>query len=192
MIRRLAVVVVQPDGRETPVTTEEESMSKQHPQPIDEQLEAVENPAPIPATPEATAAALATLEPPKSVAHALSRLTHLVALVDSAADLFGHFTPGTAECLAETRVHLWLAHAGLAAKPADWIPPRKPTVRAYQRIAVGDFVKVGEKYHAKTPQLLRAERLAVVATDGDLVTVELHVAGVATRFCLERRFLELA
>ena len=168
-------------------------MSKQHPQPIDEQLEAVENPAPIPATPESTAAALlATLEPPKSVAHALSRLTHLVALVDSAADLFGHFTPGTAECLAETRVHLCLAHAGLASKPADWIPPRKPTVRAYQRIAVGDVVKVGEKYHAKTPQPLRSERLSVVATDGDLVMVTLAGVEDSARFGLERRHLEIA
>ena len=98
--------------------------------------------------------------------------------------LIGKSLTHAAEELAVVVAHLgaWPSNVELPPKP------RRPPVRQYMKIKLGDTVVVAERHRARTPSLLRTARLAVVAVDDDLITVQIS-GGEPTRYALERRVL---
>lgn len=100
--------------------------------------------------------------------------------------------PGAAESIAALGVACY--NIGEAVKAAlginlAWVPPRRPPVRKYRGLRVGDVVVVAERWRDRTPAPIRTERLTVVEAEELILTVAQENG---QRWGLERRCLVAA
>ena len=87
-------------------------------------------------------------------------------------DSIGHWNPEIAAALY-TAEQAFVRTANLIkALPPEWVPPKRPSVRAYTTLKVGDHVRVTERAEKHTPETLHKCALEIVAIEGELAQVK--------------------
>ena len=161
MERKISITLVTADG-EMPVETGE---------PMDEPDTTI-TAAPEPIAATTPTAPEAAPEAHGSLASVKARITHASALVQRLVELAGHWDAGVYAALSDALIDIHSAEVIIADKGPAWIPPRKPTVRGWQTLAVGASCTIADRSAARYSCAIRGASLKLVTIEGELASVQ--------------------